>query len=173
MKHWIAIVSSCLVAACSTDDKASSGSASAALDGFWSQNAPQGARSVLEVRADAKAGDEVVVRGRAKDFVSSVAALTIVDPTLRACSDEGDPMAGSCETPWDYCCIPAKEVAAASATVEFRDGANPLKGSAQGFHGLNHLDTLVVSGIVERDASGNMTVVAKSFAFTPNPPSKP
>jgi hypothetical protein len=156
-----------LLFAC-TSESAPPPTSGAALDAFLAPRAIEGSRPVLAVRADAKSGDEVVIRGRAKDFVAGVAAFTIVDPTLIACSDEGDPMDGACKTPWDYCCIPGSEVAAASATVEFRDATGPVKDSAEGFRGLAHLDTVVVRGKVERDSSGNMTVVAASFTFTPN-----
>jgi hypothetical protein len=156
-----------LLFAC-TSESAPPLSSSAALGAFFASGTIADSRPVLAVRSDAKSGDEVVVRGRAKDFVAGVAAFTIVDPTLIACSDEGDPMEDTCKTPWDYCCTPGSEVAAASATIEFRDASGPIGISAEGFRGLAHLDKVVVRGKVERDSSGNMTVVASSFTFTPN-----
>jgi hypothetical protein len=154
--------------ACGTES-APPAASSDALAPFHVAAAPAGAKSVLEVRASAKSGDDVVVRGRAQDFVNGFAAIVLIDSSLKACSDEGDAMKGMCETPWDFCCVPPEERAAASATVEFRDANGLLKSSAQGFHGLDHLDTLVVSGKVERDASGSVVIVAKNFSFEKNP----
>lgn len=152
---------------CGGDSKPAATSAGA-LDPFFLKSAPDGAVPLLALRKSARNGDEVVATGRVKDFVGGLAAFTMIDSSLRACSDAGDPMEDSCTTPWDYCCIPSEEVTAASATVEFRDGEALLKEELQGFRGLDHLDTVVVRGTVERDTVGNLTIVAKNFAFTPN-----
>lgn len=170
MRSLLALVF--VVAACSTESAPAPSSKGGALEPFFAQQAEPGSVDVLAARASAKAGSELVLKGRVKDFVGGLAAFTLIDPSLRACSDEGDPMQDSCETPWDYCCIPGKEVAAACATVEFRDAAGVLKQPIEGFHGLAHLDTVIVRGTAELDATGNLTLVAKSFSFTPNPPRK-
>jgi len=135
---------------------------------FVTSSAPADAKPVLAARDAAVAGADVVVVGRAKDFVTGRAVFTLIDPSLRACSDKGDPMADSCETPWDYCCIDPHEVAGASATVEFRDAAGVIKSELRGFGGLDHLDTVFVKGVAEKDEAGNLTVVAKSFYFEKN-----
>jgi hypothetical protein len=137
--------------------------ANPALDAYYAATPPADAKPVLEVKKSAAAGDQVVVKGRAKDFVAGRAMVTIVDPSLRACSDPGDAMGDECTTPWDYCCIESDEVAASSATIEIRDAAGIVKGDLRGFHGLDHLDTVTVSGTVEKDEAGNMTVVAKNL----------
>ncbi len=161
-----------VLSACSTETAPAPASKGGALEPYLAATPEAGSVTVLAARASAKAGDELVLQGRVKDFVGGLAAFTLIDPSLRACSDEGDPMEDSCETPWDYCCIPGKEVAAACATVEFRDAAGVLKQPIEGFHGLAHLDTVIVRGTAQTDASGNLTLVAKSFTFTPNPPRK-
>ena len=160
------------LAACSSDAPTPAGTSGGALESFFAQSPEAQSTAVLEGRKSAQAGADFVLKGRVKDFVSGRAAFTLIDSSLRACSDEGDPMQDSCETPWDYCCIPGEEVAAACATVEFRDAAGVIKQPIEGFHGLNHLDTVIVRGTVETDPSGNMTLVAKSFTFTPNPSSQ-
>src|SRR5262245_27783252 len=71
-----------------------------ALAPFYATSAPSGAQPVTAVRTSAKTGDEVVVRGRAKDFVEGRALVTIVDPSKPAC-DEAGPM-DACPTPWDF-----------------------------------------------------------------------
>lgn len=133
------------------------------LAAFIAPAAPGDAKSVLEARKSATAGANISVVGRAKDFVNGRAAFTLIDASLRACSDAGDPMEDSCETPWDYCCVAPEEVSAACATIEVRDAAGVIKSGVQGVSGLDHLDTVYVNGVVETDAAGNMTVVAKSF----------
>ena len=149
-------------AACSTES-APKPAASGPLSAFIAPAAPADAKPVLAIRKNAAAGAEVSVVGRAKDFVSGRAAFTLIDSSLRACSDEGDPMQDSCETPWDYCCIDPEEVGAACATVELRDASGVIKSELKGVSGLDHLDTVDVNGVLEKDSAGNLTVVAKSF----------
>lgn len=122
---------------------------------------PAGARSVKEVVAGAKAGDEVVVSGRVGVEGSDRAYFTLVDSSLQACSETAlnDP----CETPWDFCCSPPDELSKLSALVEFRDGAGLYPGSVLGFAGLEHLKGVVVKGKASKDSGGNLTVVASGI----------
>jgi hypothetical protein len=121
---------------------------------------PAGAQDVGEIWQEAKPGQEVVVRGvvggSRKPFVEGLAAFTLVDPALKSCV--GDDM--GCQTPWDYCCVDPQTIAHNSVTVEFREGGRPLAASPRGFHGLDHLKTVVVRGVAERDPQGNVTIVA-------------
>jgi hypothetical protein len=157
------------LAACSGDEtpppvpSSSTSGASAALEPFYAAGAHAGAKPILEIRGSAAPGDEVVVRGRAKDFVDGRAMVTLVDPSLPSCSDPGDPMEGACETPWDYCCTDRAELLAATATVEVRDASGVVKADLKGFHGLDHLDTVTVAGTLQKDEAGNLTVVAKDL----------
>lgn len=130
------------------------------LDKFWLTDAPKDAVSVLEAKKAVKSGDSVHIAGRIKDWVGGFAAFTMIDSTLKACSDPGDAMGDACKTPWDYCCIGPDEQRAASVTVEFRDGKDPISGVIAGFHGFDHLKHVVVVGKAEVDGSGNVTVVA-------------
>jgi len=66
---------------------------------------PQDARDVIAVRETVQNEEAVVVVGRiggsSDPWVEGRAAFSIVDLSLKACSDiEGD----QCQTPWDYCC---------------------------------------------------------------------
>jgi hypothetical protein len=121
---------------------------------------PASAQPVGAAHESAEDGEHVVVVGRvggsADAFVSGVAAFTIVDPALDTCEGDGS----GCPTPWDYCCEEPSSLAAHTATVEFRDGETLLTSSPRGFHGLDHLATVVVEGTAKRDAQGNLTVVA-------------
>jgi hypothetical protein len=170
MKLGFALAAFTLVS-CSQDSGPTSGSDSA-LAPFFTTAPAGGSVTVLEARKSPVAGAEFVLRGRVKDFVRGRAAFSVIDPSLIACSDEGDPMEDSCPTPWDYCCIPSEERAAASAMIELRDERGVLKESAQGFRGLDHLDTVIAQGTVELDANGNLTLVARSLSFTKNVPTK-
>ena len=76
-------------------------------------------------------------------------------------------MVDVCPTPWDYCCEDSTKLRAATATVEFREGADVRKTTARGFHGVDHLKTVVVRGAAEKDAAGNLTIVATGVFVRP------
>jgi hypothetical protein len=63
-----------------------------------------GAKGVLDVRKDAKDGDDVTVVGRIggskKPILDGLATFTLVDPSLQSCIDKGMP---DTDTPWDFC----------------------------------------------------------------------
>lgn len=137
---------------------------------FWAPEAPAGARPVSAVHADAADGARVVlegiVGGAQRVFVDGAAVFTLVDPTLKSCvgMDEG---ASCCATPWDYCCEDPAAVRRGTATIELRDGLRPLPVSPRGFHGLDHLSRVVVEGVAERDAAGNLLVAAERLHVRP------
>lgn len=151
-----------LLAACSAKQSESAGGG--ALEAFYAATPPAAAKTVRELRASAKNGEEVVVVGRAKDFVGGLAALTLIDASKPACDEEG-PMP-DCPTPWDYCCNEPKDIAAVCTFVELRDSKGVVKQGLQGFHGLEHLDTVTVKGKLEIDDQGVPMVVAQSIAVT-------
>lgn len=165
----VSLIPLALLAAACGDESTSPAKSSARLEVFVSAKAEPASTTVLEARSSAKQGAELVVRGRVKDFIGTAAAFVLIDESLRACSDEGDPMEDSCTTPWDYCCIPSDELAAASAMVEFRDEQGVIREPIAGLRGLDHLDTVIVRGTAEVDSAGNLVIAARSFTFTPNP----
>lgn len=140
-----------------------SGSATGAAlpESFFAAAEPAGARAVKAVRDGGGTGEEVVVFGRIKDFVSGLAAFTLVDVAIQAC-DVMD-MPDECKTPWDYCCTDPAELAKNAVTIEFRNGDLPYRAQVMGFHGIDRLSYVVVAGRVERDEAGNVTVVARSI----------
>jgi hypothetical protein len=119
--------------------------------------APTQVVGVSQARSSAPDGEEVVVEGRLKDFVTGKAAFTMVDGSIKSCLEEGD----GCSTPWDYCCTAPNELAAKSATVKLvgADG-KILDGNLKGVNSIDNLSTVVVTGKVEKDATGNMTIAA-------------
>ena len=132
---------------------------------FHLASAPSNAKPVGAVRSDAKQGDTVALAGRAKDFIDGLAVFTVTDETLKPCNEAG-PM-DTCPTPWDYCCDDPTDVAQKTVTVEFREGAEPMKKTVHGFHGLDHLSRVVVTGKAEKDAAGNLTVLADGVYVKP------
>lgn len=127
---------------------------------------PAGAAGVLAVRKDAKDGDDVVIVGRIggshKPFTGK-ASFTIVDPSLKPCSENGED--DNCSTPWDYCCgCTPEQLKDATALVKFTDPAgDTYHDDAKALFGLKELQTVVVRGKLKRDAAGNLTVVASGL----------
>lgn len=128
--------------------------------------APQPMLSVLDLRNTIADGADVVVTGRAKDFVATRAVFTIADMSLHSCADKGDKM-DDCPTPWDYCCVEPKTLAEGTAAIEVHAGAEIAMGSAQGWNGLDHLKQVVVKGKLKKDAKGNLSVIADGIFVQP------
>jgi hypothetical protein len=101
------------------------------------------------------------IGGADKPLEEGLAAFTIVDLSLKACSDiPGD----NCEKPWDYCCEPRESLRANSVAVKFTDE----KGSvvpidADKLFGVEPLSTVVVQGKLRKDEAGNTSVVGKKM----------
>lgn len=112
---------------------------------------------VAMARDSAEPGQDVVVEGRLKDFVDGKAAFTMVDGSIKSCIEEGD----GCPTPWDYCCVAPTKLAKNTATVKLVDESGKmLDGNLQGVNSIDNLSTVVVTGKVEKDESGNLTIAA-------------
>lgn len=139
------------------------GATATAIDGsrFLLTAEPAESATVIEAREQTKDGEDVVLVGRiggsANPWVEGRAAFTVVDPTLKACSDiPGD----ECKIPWDYCCETHK-LPGATALVTFAgDDGRPLKADARDLLSLKELQTVIVRGKAERDEAGNLTVLA-------------
>jgi hypothetical protein len=128
--------------------------------GFLLNEEPAGAEAVMKVRENVKHDDEVVMVGRigggVNPWIAGRAAFSMVDPSLKACSDvAGD----NCETPWDYCCEP--DLSRAMALVKVVDGEGKTVGvDARRLLNVKELSTVIVKGRAERDDAGNLTVLA-------------
>ena len=134
---------------------------------------PADAKTVLEVREEAKDGDDVVIVGRIggdrDPWVTDRASFLIVDPTLIPCNErKGD----NCPTPWDYCCD-ADVLAKSKATIKFVDDAGKtLANDARQLFNVKELQTVVVKGQAKRDEAGNLTVLASGLFVRPNSETK-
>jgi hypothetical protein len=125
--------------------------------------APQRAAEVAATRKDAKDGQDVVVvgrvGGRVSPWVKNAAAFSIVDRSLKACSERpGD----TCPTPWDFCCEADLPKSTLLVLVQDADG-KLIKKDARELLGLKELDTVYVQAKAKRDKTGNVTLVASKF----------
>jgi hypothetical protein len=122
---------------------------------------PAGAQEVIAVRSDAADGDKVVVVGRiggdVNPWVEGRAAFSVVDNSIRACSDiPGD----GCPTPWDYCCETDK-LKTGKILVKFvDDGGQLIASDARELLGVGELDTVVIEGQVQKSEGGNAVLLA-------------
>jgi hypothetical protein len=130
------------------------------------QEQPDDAADVLTVRKDAKDQQAVVVvgriGGRKNPWIKGAAAFSIVDRSLKPCSEiEGD----TCRTPWDYCCE-ANLPKATVLVMVVDDEGKLVKQDARELLGVKELDTLFITGKAKRDKAGNVTILA-SKVFLP------
>ena len=95
--------------------------------------------------------------------MQGTAAFTIVDNSLRACSDiPGD----KCPTPWDYCCEADLPKARTLVKVVGADG-NIIGTDARELLGVQELQTVYVQGKARRDADGNLSILASRVYVAP------
>jgi len=125
---------------------------------------PAGVKGVIAIRKEAKDGDEVIVAGQVggstKPFTEGRAGFLIVDPSLKPTAE--------CESPWDFCEYPTKEVAAARLSVKFVDADGKTIGTgARELFGIAELSQVVVKGKVHRDDKDNIVVVASGIYVRP------
>ena len=121
---------------------------------------PGEAKNIVDLKKDAKEGDEVVVRGvvggDTNPFVANRAMVSLIDMAVPTCKENGE----ECPTPWDYCCVPQEELTKAKATVQVV-GKNgfPLKVALSSGQKLKPYDVIVVRGKVGARPSGDVLVV--------------
>ena len=129
---------------------------------------PQDAQDVITVREDVQNEADVTVVGRiggSRDpWVEGRAAFSIVDLSLKACSDiEGD----KCKTPWDYCCQ-TDLLPKATVLVKVVDESGNLIGTdSRALLSVKELDTVIANGKAKRDDAGNLTVLANKLYVMP------
>lgn len=127
------------------------------------EKAPPHATDVTAIRKDAKDQQEVVVVGRVggrkSPWVKGAAAFSIVDRSLKACSERpGD----TCPTPWDFCCEADLPKATLLVLVQDADG-KLIKKDARDLLSLKELDTVFIQGKAKRDKTGNVSILASKF----------
>lgn len=138
-----------MLTACGGGDapKASAG-ASGLPDSVFLTEAPEGVQTITDLKANAKEGDEVIVRvvvgGTEDPIVKGRASAAIIDANIEnPCLHEDD----HCPIPWDYCCTPQENRTANLATLRITDEAGSvLKADLE--PRIKPLTTLVVKGVV-------------------------
>ncbi|MBL8850846.1 MAG: hypothetical protein JNG89_14285 [Planctomycetaceae bacterium] len=125
---------------------------------------PAGAQEVTAVRTDAADGDKVVVVGRiggdVNPWVDGRAAFSLVDNSVRACSDiPGD----ACPTPWDYCCETDKLKTGKMLVKFVDDGGQLIASDARELLGVGELDTVIIEGTVQKSEDGNAVLLASGL----------
>ena len=175
----VALAGLLLTAGCSQESSPSATTATStptpAIDGsqFILNEEPSEAATVIEAREKSEDGEDVVLVGRiggsVNPWIEGRAAFSIVDQSLKACSDiPGD----ECKIPWDYCCETQK-LPTAMAFVKFvGDDGRPLKADARELLSLKELQTVVVRGKAKRDEAGNLTVLANGLFVRETSPSR-
>jgi hypothetical protein len=151
----------------------SGGSAQPSAEGaaYLLAEAPADAQDVIPMRKAVEDEEDVVVVGRiggsASPWVDGMAAFSLVDRSLPACTDiPGD----TCPTPWDYCCATDKLPAATTLVKVVDDQGKIVTTGAQELLGLDELQTVVVRGKASKDEAGNITVLASGIYVDPSNP---
>jgi hypothetical protein len=147
------------IAGCSNEQAPSTAAQATPDAAYVTSSEPQGAVDVGNARKDVQDQDEVVLVGRIggseKPFVDGIAAFTIVDAKVPHCSAEE-----GCETPWDYCCE-QDAVKDNIATVKVVDAqGKAVSQDARQLLGVKELNMVVVHGKAQRDADGNLSLLA-------------
>lgn len=106
--------------------------------------APAGDVSITEAKANAKEGDQIVLRGRIGGRHAPMSeespVFTVVDLALPFCGQLSE---DQCGTPWDYCCETPATIASNSATVQVMGEGVDLAEA-----GLEPLDEVILIGTV-------------------------
>ena len=134
-------------------------------------SAPADPRDVIAVRESAENDQDVVVIGRigggTDPWVEDMAAFTLVDRSLAACTDiPGD----NCPTPWDYCCVTDQLPGATTFVKVVDDQGQIVPTGARELLGVSELQTVVIKGKARKDADGNVTVLASGVYIDPTNP---
>ena len=125
---------------------------------------PDGAKDVIQTRESAQDDDDVVIVGRiggaANPWIKGRAAFSIVDGSLRACSDlPGD----ACKKPWDYCCETHKLPTSTALIKVVDENGDLVMADARELLNVEELSTVVVKGKAKRDSAGNLAVLASGI----------
>jgi hypothetical protein len=162
-KHVLLFAAMMLLFGCGQpqDNSSSSPENRTSGDGYVLASEPEDAQSVIDVRENAQDRQAVVVvgriGGRENPWVEGRAAFSIVDLSLKACSDKEH---DDCQTPWDYCCETDLLPEATVLVKVIDDSGNLVERDSRELLQVRELQTVVVEGAAKRDEAGNLTVLA-------------
>ncbi len=133
---------------------------------------PMEARSILEAKRTASAGQRVAIIGRVggstSPIVSQRAVFTMVDASLKSCAEMGE---DHCPTPADYCCEERGSLANAMASVSLVDANGvPLAISLEAEGSIKPLMLLVVEGTLQPTSDHSFNIHATHLYKVPNDP---
>lgn len=143
--------------ACSTEDSSDAQERAGASPSWLLASEPAGGVSVVEAKATASEGAEIVLRarigGRAAPITPGSPVFTVMDLGAMHCAENPE---DACATPWDYCCLTPEAITASAATVQ-------VVGAEEGdLAGLAPLDEVVVVGTVgARPSPEVLTIIAR------------
>lgn len=148
------IVGICLMAAvpfvagCDKSGGDASSNASVSTVAWVLDAEPAGALSVVETKASAAEGDQIVMRGRIggrmEPLTDESSAFVVMDLEIPYCGED-EPC--GCPTPWDYCCETPETKTHNSATILVVDASGAPTDSPSK-HGFSALDEVIVVGTV-------------------------
>lgn len=152
-------VSSFWFLGCGSQAATTQGTVSAPDARYVLQAEPEGAIGVVDFREHAKSGEPVTVVGRVgggiDPWIKGRAAFMLVDT--------GAPMPTADDTCGPECQHCAQEIAASTTVVKFVDQqGKTLSIDSRELLGIKEEETIVVRGIANRDASGNVALTADS-----------
>jgi hypothetical protein len=148
-----------------TDEGTESGVISDLGAKYLVEREPADAQGVGDALKASDEEAEVTVVGRIggeeHPIIEGLAAFTIVDTSLKACSDiPGD----NCEKPWDYCCEPRESLKANSVAVKFTDEkGSVVPVDARELFDVKPLQTVVLKGKLQKDKSGKTALIAEKM----------
>ena len=135
--------------------------------GFFLTTSPGEPVAVQQLKKEAQAGDEAIVRvvvgGEKKVFVKDRAIVQVIDASVKnKCLAPGDP----CPTPWDYCCATPEELQLHRATIKVTDDQdNTLKLCLKGQGEIEELRTLVIKGVVAAGSNDKNLIINAQCIF--------
>jgi len=138
--------------------------------GLFLAAAPAEPVAVRQLKAQAQAGNEVVMRvvvgGEVNVFVPGRAIVKVIDTEMEnPCLKPDD----SCKTPWDYCCATADDLQRHRATVKVVDTqGKTLRADLKGAGEIEELKTMVVKGVAAQGSDRNNLVVNARGIYVEN-----
>ncbi len=162
MKTAFLVVVLTTFVACDRSGESSRPAARPAAPAVAALRLSQAPANALGVKAAKDAGPtaNVAVTGRLYDVTTGYAVMKLMDLAIPYCGETDK--ADECRTPWDYCCESKDTQATNSLLVEAR-GADGQPLATPGLGDLELLDQVTVTGALEKDAHGNLVLLAKGW----------
>ncbi len=155
MKHLTLLITLSLLVGCSGNEEQSQQTTTnkeTLPSHFFTTERPADVKDLVDVKMNAKTGDEVTflarIGGRKHgSFVPTLAMMIVADPNLLSC--ELMACDDHCDTPEDYCCEDPKVLTQGLGTIRFmKNQTEAYPFSVEGLGGMEVLKYVVVEGKV-------------------------